>query len=128
WNDRKKDGDRPGEAQMAEEAFLGLVEQAKNQAISPEFLREEIAAFGGIDDHRLKAFEKPKVLDAYQYYQDSMRRDNSVDFADLLTAVITLFRENEPIARHWRSRIRHFMVDEFQDVNPAQMQWLNTFM
>lgn len=114
--------------QIAPEAFLELVERAKNQALSPEFIRAEIETMGGLDDTRLAEFENPQMLDAYQHYQDALRRDNCVDFADLLNRTIELFREKPLIAGHWRSRLRHFMVDEFQDVNPAQMQWLATFM
>ena len=43
-----------------------------------------------------------------------------MDFDDLLTNVVKLFREHGDVLEHYRQRFQHILVDEYQDTNQAQ--------
>ncbi|MCE6959665.1 ATP-dependent helicase [Cereibacter sphaeroides] len=73
----------------------------------------------------LKTFETPDFVPLYAAYQRALTEQNAVDFSDLMNRVTTLFREHEDIRNSWRSTFRHFMVDEVQDINRAQVAWLD---
>ncbi len=65
-----------------------------------------------------------KLLDVYRAYEDVCRREGVVDFAELLLRSFELLARNEPLREHYRARFRHILVDEFQDTNRLQYQWL----
>jgi len=58
----------------------------------------------------------------YARYNDLLRACNSVDFDDLIGLPVTLLRENADAREHWQGRIRHLLVDEYQDTNQAQYE------
>src|SRR6202021_2377827 len=51
-------------------------------------------------------------------------RAGVVDFAELLLRAFELWRDNPSLLQHYRTRFRHVLVDEFQDTNAIQYQWL----
>jgi DNA helicase-2/ATP-dependent DNA helicase PcrA len=64
-------------------------------------------------------FQKRLAL-IYQRYQEDLRRNNGLDFGDLLLFVTLLFRRFPEILRSFQERCRYVMVDEFQDTNLIQ--------
>lgn len=58
----------------------------------------------------------------YARYNELLRACNSVDFDDLISLPVTLLRDNTDIRDKWRGRIRHLLVDEYQDTNTAQYE------
>lgn len=58
----------------------------------------------------------------YQRYNDLLRACNSVDFDDLISLPVNLLRENEAVREQWRGRVRHLLVDEYQDTNATQYE------
>ena len=60
----------------------------------------------------------------YQAYEEVCLRDNLVDFAELLLKAFELLRDNETIRAHYQQRFQHLLVDEFQDTNRIQYQWI----
>lgn len=60
------------------------------------------------------------VLNVYEKYEDKLRRNNSVDFDDLLLLPIRLFRENKDILSRYQERFKYILIDEYQDTNEAQ--------
>ncbi len=64
----------------------------------------------------------------YTAYEEAKRQAGMIDFEDLLLLMAGLVEEHRFIADELRARYRHFVVDEFQDVNPLQhrllMAWL----
>ena len=60
------------------------------------------------------------VLKVYEKYEEKLRRNNSVDFDDLLILPIRLFRENPDILDKYQERFKYVLVDEYQDTNEAQ--------
>jgi DNA helicase-2/ATP-dependent DNA helicase PcrA len=61
---------------------------------------------------------------AYQAYQDRMRRGRMVDFKDLVIGAIELLQSNARLRERLRAQFRLVLVDEFQDVDPAQFELL----
>ena len=61
---------------------------------------------------------------AYQAYQDRMQRGRMVDFRDLITGAIELLQSNLALRERLRQHFRLILVDEFQDVDPAQFELL----
>jgi DNA helicase-2/ATP-dependent DNA helicase PcrA len=60
----------------------------------------------------------------YRLYQASCDRAGLVDFAEILLRSFELLRDNKAIRDHYQLRFRHILVDEFQDTNQIQFQWL----
>ncbi|MDR2215886.1 MAG: DNA helicase II [Nevskiaceae bacterium] len=59
----------------------------------------------------------------YAEYEDTCRRNGSVDFAELLLRAFELLRDNASLLAHYRERFTHLLVDEFQDTNAIQYAW-----
>jgi DNA helicase-2/ATP-dependent DNA helicase PcrA len=60
------------------------------------------------------------TAEAYERYQDRLRRANALDFDDLIMASVSLLQLFPDVAEHYRRRFRHVLVDEYQDTNHAQ--------
>jgi len=60
----------------------------------------------------------------YQLYQDYCDRAGLVDFADLLLRAHELWLNNPSLLDHYRGRLTHLLVDEFQDTNTIQYAWI----
>jgi DNA helicase-2/ATP-dependent DNA helicase PcrA len=65
-----------------------------------------------------------ELIRIYQAYEEACRRAGVVDFAELLLRAFELWRDNPSLLQHYRTRFRHVLVDEFQDTNAIQYQWL----
>jgi ATP-dependent DNA helicase UvrD/PcrA len=65
-----------------------------------------------------------RLLEYYSAYEDLCRREGVVDFAELLLRSFELLSRNEILREHYRARFQHILVDEFQDTNRLQYQWL----
>ncbi|MDD3353333.1 UvrD-helicase domain-containing protein [Zoogloea sp.] len=63
-------------------------------------------------------------VELYAEYEAQCQREAVVDFPELLLRCYELLERNEPIRRHYQARFRHILVDEFQDTNVLQYQWL----
>ncbi len=63
-------------------------------------------------------------VELYAEYEAQCQREGVVDFAELLLRSYELLQRNEPLRRHYQERFRHILVDEFQDTNVLQYQWL----
>lgn len=60
------------------------------------------------------------VLEVYQKYENRLKRNNSVDFDDLLMMPITLFDKNNDILKEYQEQYKYILIDEYQDTNEAQ--------
>ncbi|WP_454711146.1 UvrD-helicase domain-containing protein [Cupriavidus nantongensis] len=65
-----------------------------------------------------------RFVDLYAAYDMQCQREGVVDFAELLLRCYELLRYNDAIRQHYQHRFRHVLVDEFQDTNVLQYQWL----
>ncbi len=95
-----------------EKMFLAAISSAKNELIGPA----EFARNAGDD------FEKIKQAQVYKEYQKALKRNNALDFDDLIFYAVKLFSEDEQVLSHYQERFRYIMVDEYQDTNTAQFK------
>ena len=58
-------------------------------------------------------------------YQAQLKRNNALDFDDLLVKTVELFRKYEDVLAYYQDRFRYIMVDEYQDTNTAQFQLIS---
>ncbi len=66
----------------------------------------------------------PKLKDVYEIYQSRLKAMNATDFGDLLTHNLTLFSKAPEVLAYYQERFRYLLVDEYQDTNNVQYQWL----
>jgi DNA helicase-2/ATP-dependent DNA helicase PcrA len=94
---------------------LGTISQAKNELLEPEAY-----ALSAND------FYSRAVAKLYKAYQRILKKNNAMDFDDLLLRTVSLLR-NEPEAREQlRDRFQYLLIDEYQDTNHAQFVIANT--
>ena len=65
-----------------------------------------------------------QMIKLYAQYEETCARSGLIDFAELLLRAYELWRDNPELLRHYRSRFRHVLVDEFQDTNAIQYAWI----
>ncbi len=68
-----------------------------------------------------------KLAEIYRAYEAQCQREGTVDFGELMLRTWELMRDNAPLREHYQRRFRHILVDEFQDTNKLQYQWLKMF-
>ncbi|MCR5160688.1 MAG: UvrD-helicase domain-containing protein, partial [Lachnospiraceae bacterium] len=95
-----------------ERSILAAISSAKNELISPE----EYAATVGKD------FAYKRIAEAYDLYQKELKRNNALDFDDLLVLTVRLFKQCGDVLAYYQERFRYIMVDEYQDTNTAQFE------
>ena len=61
-----------------------------------------------------------KIAEVFTEYQARLRAAGAMDFDDLLSVTVELFRIHPEVLDHYRQRFRHVLVDEYQDTNPVQ--------
>jgi len=89
--------------------FLNRISSAKNKLISPEKYLQSYSDYNAYNVYRL-----------YDYYQKELKKNNAVDFDDLLNLNISLFEENHKILEKYQNKYRYLLIDEFQDTNYVQ--------
>ena len=97
-------------------ALVHGISDLKSQLISPqEFLEEQS------DGHDMF---KRKIADIYPKYQSALKEQNAFDFDDLLVKPLEILHVNQRILDNYQSRFEFILVDEFQDTNKAQFEFL----
>ncbi len=100
------------EAHWPPRQLQGMIGNHKEEAIRPEHLPT------GHDNHQQTFYQ------IYLAYENRCRRSGLVDFAELLLRTLELFRNNQTVRETWQDRFAHVLVDEFQDTNSIQYQWV----
>lgn len=95
-----------------EKSFLAAISSAKDELISPEAYA--LRAQGD--------FRKMKEVAVYREYQQVLRKNNALDFDDLIVKTVELFQSDMEVLDYYQERFRYIMVDEYQDTNTAQFQ------
>ncbi|MFB3171067.1 DNA helicase PcrA [Neobacillus sp. 179-C4.2 HS] len=90
-------------------AILGAISSAKNELIDPE---EYAKTAGGY-------FEQT-VSDVYTEYQKRLRKNQALDFDDLIMMTIQLFQRVPEVLEYYQRKFQYIHVDEYQDTNRAQ--------
>lgn len=65
-----------------------------------------------------------KKIEIYQLYEEQCQREGVVDFGELMLRSFELLRDDVHLRQHYQRRFQHILVDEFQDTNKLQYQWL----
>jgi DNA helicase II / ATP-dependent DNA helicase PcrA len=65
-----------------------------------------------------------RQVELYQAYEEQCQREGVTDFAELLLRCYELLAKNAPLLEHYRDRFKFILVDEFQDTNRLQYQWI----
>ena len=98
---------------LREREILGEISSAKNELMTPLQYREENEGLG---------FRYVRIADAYEEYQKRLKKNNALDFDDLLMKTVELFHSHDEILASYQNRFRYIMVDEYQDTNNAQFE------
>ncbi|MBF0422236.1 MAG: UvrD-helicase domain-containing protein, partial [Magnetococcales bacterium] len=76
------------------------------------------------DEHFRHAQEQKHVTALYFRYQEELRRANCMDFGDLLLHCLTMWRQYPETLDRYRMGFHHILVDEYQDTNKIQYEWM----
>lgn len=98
--------------QFKERAVLAAISSAKDKLITPE----EFLLNAGAD------FREKKTGEIYREYQKQLKKNNALDFDDLIVKTVELFQNNPQVLDYYQERFRYIMVDEYQDTNMAQFK------
>ena len=82
----------------------------KNDHLTPEDINPDSLPYGN----------KLKAAEIYPRYQQTLRKNNALDFDDLLMMTVQLLRQDEALREHYQNRFHSILVDEFQDTNVTQ--------
>ena len=98
--------------QYRERALLSQISAAKDQLISPEEFELNAAR-----DYRLR-----QTARIYREYQNQLKKNNALDFDDLIVKAVELLEESREVREYYQERFKYVMVDEYQDTNYAQFK------
>ena len=90
-------------------AMIGAISDAKNKLLFASDFRKQA-----------RDFYQQKVADVYEYYERELRKNNALDFDDLLLVAVKLLQSNEAVLDKYSKHFRYVMIDEYQDTNHAQ--------
>ena len=91
--------------------LMGWIEHCKHAGLTPEQAPEQL--WSGID-----------LRELYVAYQEALRKLERMDFSDLILNVVRLMQEAPDVAAALTAGFDYVLVDEYQDTNPVQHQWL----
>jgi DNA helicase-2/ATP-dependent DNA helicase PcrA len=66
----------------------------------------------------------PKLQDVYRLYQSRLLAMNSTDFGNLISHNLDIFAKAPEVLQKYQHQFRYILIDEYQDTNNAQYQWL----
>lgn len=90
-------------------AIRNKISSCKNEMMTPQ----------AYDRYAISEYEKV-IQKVYEKYEDKLRKNNSVDFDDLLLLPIKLFKEHPDILERYQNLYQYILIDEYQDTNEAQ--------
>ena len=93
--------------QFKDRALLSAISSAKDELVTPE----EFMLNAGGD------FRQKKVAEVYKEYQKQLKKNNALDFDDLIVKTVELFKNCPDVLEYYQERFKYIMVDEYQDTN-----------
>ncbi len=97
---------------MKERYLLSAISRAKDELKGPLDLQLEAS----------ENYYQERVMEAYMEYQSQLRKNNALDFDDLIVKTVELFQNCPDVLEYYQDRFRYIMVDEYQDTNTAQFK------
>ena len=98
-----------------ERSIMAAISSAKDELIGPE--EYELKVMGD--------FSKRKIALAYKEYQKELKKNNALDFDDLIMKTVELFQACPDVLEYFQERFKYIMVDEYQDTNTAQFKFVS---
>ncbi len=99
--------------QFPAKGYLNRISRLKDKVVTPQAI--DSAGF---------EVSLPKLKDVYEMYQSRLKAMNAADFGDLLVHNLSLFAAAPDVLAYYQDKFRYVLVDEYQDTNNAQYQWL----
>ena len=103
------------EKRFAPEAVRSHISGAKDQLISA----------GGYKTQHSDFFEQQVVSRVYEAYQRALEDCNALDFDDLIMRLAVGYATHPDLLNRYQERFQYILVDEYQDTNRAQYEWIN---
>jgi len=103
--------------------LAGEIDWAKSSLVSPETYQAAAAKA-----NRSISVPASRVAEVYAGYEEAKRRNDEIDFADLLLIMSGALEELPAVARTIRAQYRYFVIDEYQDVSPLQQRLLDGWL
>jgi DNA helicase-2/ATP-dependent DNA helicase PcrA len=94
--------------------LAGCIDRWKNKGLTPE----------QVDAGEAEAFANGRGADLYAQYQARLKAVNACDFGDLLLHMLVIFRTQRDVLERYQTRFKYLLVDEYQDTNAVQYEWL----
>lgn len=70
-------------------------------------------------------YKSEKISEIYYEYEKQLALNNALDFDDMLMLTVNLMKQNEEVRQIYSERFKHILVDEFQDTNKTQYEFIN---
>ena len=93
--------------------FLRAIDRAKNELLDPEDVFK-----------RAKSQDSRLAAEVYDHFQRELKKNNAMDFGDLLFKAVRLFESHPEILAGYQEKFKFILVDEFQDTNVVQYRFL----
>jgi DNA helicase-2/ATP-dependent DNA helicase PcrA len=102
------------EKKYSPQYVLSIISDCKEKGISPS----KYAEINGVD------FKSKIILDLYSAYEAVLKKNNAMDFDDLILRTVQLFEKNDDILAYYQDKFKYIMVDEYQDTNFIQYRFI----
>ena len=99
---------------LAPKEVRARISDAKNKMLTPDEWFQQ----------SYKDYQSQQFHDIYSYYEERLRTSNALDFDDLLLRTLELFVDHPPVLDYYRQRFQYVLVDEYQDTNAAQYNFV----
>nr|MCR5475356.1 UvrD-helicase domain-containing protein [Lachnospiraceae bacterium] len=99
--------------QYPERGFLNRISSCKNELMTAGDVKDDAADYG-----------EEQLAKVYGEYQKELAKNNALDFDDLLMKTVELFRAFPEVLENYQNRFLYIMVDEYQDTNTAQFEFI----
>jgi len=70
-------------------------------------------------------FRREKIAEIYREYEREIKKNNSVDFDDIIMLTVELFKKNPDRLEYYQNKFKYILVDEYQDTNHAQFMLIS---
>ncbi len=99
---------------IGEGEILSKIGKAKDNLIGPSRFKRENEG----------NFRENKIAEAYELYERRLKNNNAMDFDNLIFKTIELFNISEETLAFYQNKFKYIMVDEYQDTNRAQYEFV----
>jgi len=102
------------EKKYSPQYVLSIISDCKEKGISPA----KYAQINGAD------YKSKIILDLYTAYENVLKKNNAMDFDDLILRTVQLFEKHDEILAYYQVKFKYIMVDEYQDTNFMQYRFI----